>query len=524
MNKLVLLLTALLCATTFAGLRAEETSPFVPTPLPTADLSAFEPSVAGQLSEARALVDRHTQSPGVSAEHLSEAYGQLGRLYHAYQLQELAEVCYSNAGKLDRRNLDWPYLYGVLKQEQGDYREAIEAYRYVLGKDGSYDAARIRQARAYRALGEMQQAADALQPLLPKRSADAVMQAELGELALAQGDYVNAVSYLQQALEQVPQANRLHYPLALAYRHLGNGDLARQHMALRGENGIAIGDPLVDELQDLKQGERLHLLHGKLAFNAGDYPAAEQAFRRALEAKPDSVRAQVNLAATLGTLGQTEQAIEHFRRALALDPDNGTAQFNLAVLLFEQGDLTGAREILEQRIQADPEDSAARLYLANILLRQNAIAEAFEQFKAVTETDPGSSQAWMAMAKLLVGNGQYREALQVLESAQRALPYDLEITHALARLYGGSPDLSLRDAQKAGQLAFQAYRAQPTPGRAVTAAMALGEAEKCEQAANLLENSARTQPRAEYRQQLQAIIGYYRDHRPCREAPVLGNP
>ena len=54
-----------------------------------------------QLAEARAIVDRQLATPGASQASLSEAFGNLGRLYHAYDLIELARICYRNAGQLN---------------------------------------------------------------------------------------------------------------------------------------------------------------------------------------------------------------------------------------------------------------------------------------------------------------------------------------------------------------------------------------------------------------------------------------
>ena len=66
-------------------------------------------------------------------------------------------------------------------------------------------------------------------------------------------------------------------------------DKARAHLQQRGKVGIKPGDPLVDELPALKTGERVFLLRGHMAFRAGRYDAAVEAFRAALAARPESV-------------------------------------------------------------------------------------------------------------------------------------------------------------------------------------------------------------------------------------------
>jgi len=517
-------LTALLLLFTFVLPVTAEEKPVGLTSLPEADLSAFEPGVAKQLSDARAVVDAQLAMPGASQLSISEAYGNLGRLYHAYELLELARICYENAGQLHSTKPDWPYLYGVVNQRQGDNQKAIDAYKYVIKLDPPFVPARIRLARAYRAENQLKEAKELLDELNTKQPGSAVILAELGELAVAEGHNEAAVDYLNKALSAVPRANRLHYPLALAYRNLGNQEEARSHMKQRGDVGIAIDDPVVNDLQNLKTGERVQLLQGKLAFNAGDYLAAAEAFREALKAEPDSARAHVNLASALGMLGQNKEAIQHYEQALKLDEKNATAHFNLGVLYLEQQDHDKAIRHLQETIAIAPKDSTARLYLASILLQENKVNEAFEQYMAVVKNNPESVDAWMGLSRLLVANQQYGEALSVLSAANEKLPHDIRITHALARLLAGSPDLKLRDAAKARPLAFRAYKEKPTLGHAMTAAMALGESGNCLEAAILMEGAIKKQNKQiqqTYADTTKQVVDYYLNATPCRNPPGL---
>jgi predicted Zn-dependent protease len=100
------------------------------------------------------------------------------------------------------------------------------------------------------------------------------VRAVLGEVALSRRDYRRAAELLEAALEALPAATRLHYPLALAYRGLGDEVRAREHLALRGVVGARPPDPLLDELEELKLGERVHVVRGGTAFRAGGAPSA----------------------------------------------------------------------------------------------------------------------------------------------------------------------------------------------------------------------------------------------------------
>ena len=492
--------------------------------IPDADLSALEASVAEQLREARSLLDAFLSSPNPPKDELADAFGNLGRLYHAYDLLAPAEICYLNAGALAGKTTQWPYLFGVIKQSQGDHKKAINAFLYVLTLDNNVLPARLRLAQTYRAAGELELAKGALDTAAESQPDSALIEAERGEIALAEKDNEAAIKYLSAALAKVPGATRLHYPLALAYRNLKQADKAREQMALRGEAGIAIDDPMVKQLEELKTGERVHLLRGKLAFNARDYLSAARAFEAAIKAKPDSARAYVNLATSLGILGDTPGAIKHYARALELEPDNATAHFNLGNLYFQSGEFSKAHSHLDRSVALNPKDAQARLLLAKSLLRIERAGDAFEQYKQVTKLDPNSAEAWLNGAQLLISAQQYREAAHMLTLAHRHLPRDLRVKHALARMLAGSPDLEARRADQARPLAYQVYQAEPTLGHAYTVAMALGESGECEKAAGTLRQAMQNQPaavREQYAEKLGKITEYYLKQRPCRLPPTL---
>ena len=118
----------------------------------------------------------------------------------------------------------------------------------------------------------------------------------LGEVALRERRYREALEHFRAALDRVPQATALHYSIAMAYRGLGRLDEARAHLARRGTGGIVAADPVVDSLQSLVRGERLLVIQGNRFYAAGRYQEAADAFERALAVAPSSVPARVNLA------------------------------------------------------------------------------------------------------------------------------------------------------------------------------------------------------------------------------------
>ena len=100
-------------------------------PLPLPDTGRMEPEVRRQLDERRRDLEALAADRG-SAEELAEAVGQMGRLYHAYDLTAAAAACYQNARRLAPEEFRWVYLLGLVQQTRGDLEAAAEALSSAL--------------------------------------------------------------------------------------------------------------------------------------------------------------------------------------------------------------------------------------------------------------------------------------------------------------------------------------------------------------------------------------------------------
>lgn len=492
-------------------------------PIPHPDLEPLERQVADQIREYRDLVQKTLDDPESSVGQRAGALGEMGRVYFTYGLTAAAEVCYLNALALAPKEARWPYYLGLLLQQEGRYEEAASAFRRSLELDPGYPPSFYYLAEVELARQELEAAETALDLYLSLEGESAAGWALRGELALSREDYAEAVESLEKALELFPRANRLHVPLALAYRHLGDVEKAREHLALRGSIGARPADPRIDQLEELKEGERVHLIRGRMAFQAGDFSAALDAFGKAVDANPESVPARVNLGATLSQTGNPEGAIAQFRQALELDPENQSAHYNLASLLRRQDDLEGARHHLEKAIELNPHDSAAHLDLGWLLLDQQEIEPALSHFELAEAGARSPADARLGRAQALVALGRHAEAKELLEEASRFVPQDGRIARDLAQILAAAPDLSLRDGERALDLAQRVFQAQQTLDHAELLAQALAEVGRCDEAAQLQEKaleSARSLGAAELEPRLSASLDLYRQGPPCRPPSV----
>jgi tetratricopeptide (TPR) repeat protein len=207
---------------------------------------------------------------------------------------------------------------------------------------------------------------------------------------------------------------------------------------------VIVADPLVDDLRTLVRGERLLVIHGRRAYEAGQFQEAAALLRRAVEAAPDSVPARLTLGLSLAQLGDGDGALVHLRAAFARAPGDGAVG----------GALIGARVRFERADEAI----------------------------AVRTAVPDDEQPLLGLVLLLAHRARYREAVALLEDGYRRFPERVLTATTLARLLSSSPDPQVRDGRRALELATAVYAVSTTGADAETVALALAEAGRCGEA------------------------------------------
>ncbi len=482
--------------------------------LPDPDLTGLEAAVAEQLRSYREITLEQIADPDAGAEETAAAVGELGRYYHAYELAAPAEECYRTAIGLTPLDFRWHYFLGYLHQKAGRLEEAEAAYLRALEIYRAAPPALLRLAEVYIELDRLEAAASLMREALALDPTSAAAEAALGELYQRMGRNEEAIALLRSAIEKVPAANRLFYPLALAYRATGKMDEARRLMSLQGKVGVKPADPLIDGLEGLKTGERVHSLNGQAAFRAGRYAEAVEAFRRAVEADPSSVTARINLGSALGEMGDVDEAIEQYEKALEIAAGNATALFNLGMLLADRGELAEALQHLRLAAQFEPEDAVIRLELAETHRRNGDLEDALIHYRAAAELEPPGEDARLGAARVLVALRRFSEARDVLEEGLRQLPTSGFLAHPLSRLLAMGPDLEVRDGVRALELATRVYAARPMAAHAEVVAAAHAEQGQCDEAALWQQRAIDASSEAsELRRQ---VLSLYQAGAPCR--------
>ena len=456
-------------------------------------LDGLEAAVADQIREQRQAFESQTKRARVTDGDLASAYSALGRLCHAYEFFDAAEASYANAVRLTPRDATLPHLLGYLYQQTGRFEDALARYSDARRLQPTDPVIRAYLADVYLRLNRLADARALFQDLIEVYPA--VARAGLGEIALREGRFSEAVQHLEAALDRAPDAASVHYSLGMAYRGLGRLDQARSHLARRGTSGLRPADPVVDALAALLRGERAQMILGRRAYEAGQFKEATAAFRKALEASPSSAEARVGLGMALAQMGNVAGATEQLEAALRLDADHTTAHATLGLVLARAGRDRDAVEHLLAAFRREPSDEVSGV-LIRLLLKLSRGDEALEVLSRTRSFTPDDEGTVLGLAILLADRERYRDAIELLESASRELPDRVRTATTLARLLAASPDRSLRDGERALALATRVYEVERSATHGESVALALAELGRCREAATWMQRSIAEADRA----------------------------
>ena len=443
------------------------------------DLSRMHAAVRTQLGDAyRALQARESASgrDAPAAEpgrQRGEAHGALGMLLLAADYPEAAGRCLRNAARLAPDDFRWPYYLGHVSIRIGDLAQAVESFERALRIEPGDLATLVWLMQVRVDLDQPEEAERLLARAWAIHPNTPALLYQGGRAALASQDYAEAVNRLEAALQLNPAATVIHYPLAMAYRGLGDLDRARDLLARSGSGNAAGGvlsDPLMAAVYTMLRSPQAHRDLGLQAGERGDWPEAVRQFRQSVEMAPDNAVMRLNLASALIRTGAARTALAELEAAVRLDPGFAAAHFVIGTLLERSGRDTEAINRYTAAVNHDASLTAAHLRLGDALRRTGRFEAALPHYRQIQ-----GEQARFGEAMALVRLGRYREARQALGAAMERYPAEPSFRHALARLLAAAPDAGVRDGPRALALVQALAQEYRTAGVAETMAMAMAE-------------------------------------------------
>ena len=410
------------------------------------------------INTIRANVNALLQENEVEADELASAYGKLGNLYLIHSLYTSADACYNNAIQLQPDYFPWAYYSAYLAQTDGNMMAARTRLEKAISLDPEYTPASYRLAQVHLELNNTEKAYALYRSLLKVSGYEAAANNGLGQVYMSRQEYPNAIGHFEKALELEPDANQIHYPLALALRATGNTDQAKQHLKLFGKQEIEIDDRLVESLQALRNPASRHFINAMTAVIRKDYIKSAEEFEAGFEYETENTSARTSYARVLYLGGDKAGARTQLEHVMAQDPDKTLAIFLLALLDAESGHNDQALKLYKRVIALEPEHEGANFYLGNYYLHQKNYQAAINHYQLVINSNEKNIPALTFKLVAMMGNNSSDKQLLAAANAilQRA-PGMVSVQRIRILLLALSDDTEVRNSKQAAKLAKQLY-------------------------------------------------------------------
>jgi tetratricopeptide (TPR) repeat protein len=316
-------------------------------------------------------------------------------------------------------------------------------------------APEVAEAEAAIATSDWKSAEAKLTPYIAAHSADSRALFDAGYVADAQNRLDDAVALYRRAIEADPKSFEAHVSLGLLLARQGKFEDARPELALATNLDAGAVGPLAkarawralaqidrpgpghdgdttEASNDLLEALKLSpetpddtLLAAALADQAGEFDAAQKAYRRVLAADPKSVAANAGLAHLLIAAKQFPEAETLLRAALLQAPDDPALTAQLATVLAAQ-DKAEALPLIQKLHDAHPENAAITRMLAEILSESGDSAGSDRYYITLLAASPKDPDLLVAHAQNLTRLLHFPEAFAVFDKATQIDPANAE--------------------------------------------------------------------------------------------------
>ncbi|MGA2847955.1 MAG: tetratricopeptide repeat protein [Terracidiphilus sp.] len=341
-------------------------------------------------------------------------------------------------------------------------------------------APEVADAEAAIAISDWKSAQARLTPYIADHPGDPRALFDAGYVADAQNRLDDAVTLYRQAIEADPKSFEAHVSLGLLLARQSKFEDARPELALatnldagavgplakarawralaqidRQDDPTEASNDLLEALQLSPETPDDTLLAAALADQAGEFGAAQKAYRRVLAANPKSVPANAGLAHLLIAAKQFPEAETLLRAALQqapndpaltaqlasvlaaqdkaealpliqklhdFHPENAAITRMLAEILSESGDAAGSDRYYITLLATSPKDPDLLVAHGQNLTRQFHFPEAFAAFDKATQLDPANADGWAGLAFAASKTNQPSITLHALTMRSKYLP------------------------------------------------------------------------------------------------------
>jgi tetratricopeptide (TPR) repeat protein len=316
----------------------------------------------------------------------SDAYAQIADLMKLLGNEQRSAYYYKCALDLNQSNSILRMKYARTLDKLGQYDEAVTQYNAALANSKGDMEVLYALERIY------------LKKLAVTPS-DAELNANIGAIKQAQGDFESALAYYAKA----------------------------------------------EQLNPTNVNTRLNV--GTLFQQKKEYQKAIKSYDSVLTLYPDNIQANLYKAQTLSEMGNNTEALALYKKVLSLDPTNNVAKSEIVSVL--QSTMTPQDFI--QYLSKDSSDKANQELLYDYavkLHKDNKINDAIMAYKSVINTNPTNADAYINLGICYAAQNDYKNAKNILNIAKSKFPNNTLVAKTLSDVLNDENSTYLSEAAK----------------------------------------------------------------------------
>jgi tetratricopeptide (TPR) repeat protein len=347
-------------------------------------------------------------------------------------------------------------LTGIAHNMQGERDRARAAFE-AAGHDSPIvrPLAWILKGRAWIADGDVVQGIQVMSEALVAWPDESAWHVELGELYAAEGKFDAALPHYQKAVELDADNPKAALKLARILRktgqlHEAEAIYARVIQARPSEGEIwkeaaqislDIGKPeqaqnWFERAQTLAPSDAQCIIGAaKAAMELGDQRKAMELSEKAARTSPDDLQVLLGIGEIQTRQGKYERALEVYDRALGLSDDPLTVQISRAKVLTQIGRPGQAVGDLRLSLERAPQDHRLWAALAEACEADDEIEYALDAASKALRLSPRDPAYQILVGRLARKHGQLDIALDQIAQAKSTLPTSPHVQYELGRIY-----------------------------------------------------------------------------------------
>lgn len=277
--------------------------------------------------------------------------------------------------------------YADLKKSQGNYPEAIRAYKLVLEDEPENKYGRCGLAAVYHEMGDLETARIEYEKAIKMFPDDNVILSGYATTLISQGNLAQSGLIYRNLIETNPNEARVLNDYAAYLKKLNNIEDSRVF------------------------------------------------YTKALELDPSNLISKIGIAELDRTLGNFNDSIKLYKECLGVKPRNVVFLNGLANVFKEMSEYSSALGVYEDVLQIDPRNIFTLCGIADVYLKlskENIASKYYEQVLAIS---PMHHVALGGIAQILCTKGYYNDAIEIYQRLLKKNEHNLYVLNSLAMCY-----------------------------------------------------------------------------------------